>query len=66
MRKYREAMQLEFADNPVLERTIPREMMEIIEAGKRRRGQGNGQGQDGAEGHQQPQSPASPLPSPWS
>jgi len=44
MRKYREAMEIEFADNPVLERTIPREMLEIIEGAKERRRQGNGQG----------------------
>ncbi|SRR5260370_23620408 len=37
MSKHREAMELEFADNPVLERTIPREMREIIEAAKERR-----------------------------
>ncbi len=34
-------MEIEFRDNPVLERTIPQEMLEIIEAGKERR-RGNG------------------------
>ena len=57
MRKYREAIELEFADNPVLERTIPREMLEIIEAGKERRRQRNGQGRDNDDAErQQPQS----------
>jgi hypothetical protein len=37
MRKYPEAMEIEFAENPVLERTIPREILEIIEAAKQRR-----------------------------
>jgi len=41
MTKHREAMEIEFRDNPVLERTIPQEMLEIIEAGKERR-RGNG------------------------
>ena len=41
MTKHREAMEIEFRDNPLLERTIPREMLEIIEAGKERR-RGNG------------------------
>jgi hypothetical protein len=35
--KHREAIELKFADNPVLERTIPREILEIIEAAKQRR-----------------------------
>src|SRR5258708_1371365 len=65
MIKHREAMELEFADNTGLKRNIPRGMLKIIEAAKEGRRQGNGQGQDGAEGHQQ-QPPASLLPSRWS
>jgi ferritin len=43
MRKYREATEIEFAENPVLERTMPREILEIIEAAKqRRRGRASG------------------------
>jgi len=55
MRKYREEMEIEFADNPVLERTIPREILEIIEAAKERRQQGNGHAQD--DNATQPQPP---------
>jgi hypothetical protein len=64
MSKHLEAMEIEFADNPVLERTIPREMLEIIEAAKERRRQGNGQ--DNAISQQQPTPPPRPLPSRWS
>jgi hypothetical protein len=37
VRKYRETTEIEFAENLVLERTIPREILEIIEAAKQRR-----------------------------
>jgi hypothetical protein len=65
MSKHLEAMEIEFADNPVLERTIPREMLEIVEAAKERRRQGNGQ-DDNAISQQQPTPPPRPLPSRWS
>jgi hypothetical protein len=65
MSKHLEAMEIEFADNPVLERTIPREMLEIVEAAKERRRQGNGQ-DDNAISQQQSIPPPRPLPSRWS